>query len=305
MIGAEGLTKRGHPETARCGQARRALAAALAAAFVILLPAAVTGAWIRGTLLSTTGYVAAVTPVAANPVLRDTVRDAIASQSGTAPNHAAKALPSVPFARSAPLSSALAGLVGTIVSQFMSSPAFRQLWVTANTVVHSQLIAILNGSSTLVRSGGSRMILNLAPLPKIPLFPTTALAGPRRVFRVIVSATVLVLILVPLAFVGALAASPRRRRTLLQMAVGGTLTLALADFAVDRLESVLITRTAPGHQALTGVFVHALTSGFFGLSAWLMVGGGAITAVILLPDLFRRIGRRRTSPPTEKRQPGT
>jgi hypothetical protein len=169
--------------------------------------------------------------------------------------------------------------------------------VTANTVTHSQLIAVLNGNSTLVRSSSGRVVLNLAPLPEIPLFPATALAGPRRVYRVLVPAAALVLILAPLAFAGALAASPRRRCTLLQMALGGTLTLALADFAADRLQSVLITRTAPGYQALAGVFVHALTSGFFWLTAWLTAGGCAVAAVILITGQFRRIRRHRTSPP--------
>lgn len=46
----------------RCNRVRRVAAAALAAAFTVLLPASITSAWIRGTILSTSGYVAAVTP---------------------------------------------------------------------------------------------------------------------------------------------------------------------------------------------------------------------------------------------------
>jgi hypothetical protein len=86
------------------------------------------------------------------------------------------------------------------------------------------------------------------------------------VYRVLTAATGLVLTLAPLAFAGALAASPNRRRTLLQRALGGTLTLVLADFAADRPRSILITRAAPSYQALTGVLVHALTNGFFWLA---------------------------------------
>jgi hypothetical protein len=93
----------GRPAAARQGRTRRALAAGLATAFVMLLPAAVTGAWLRGTVLSTRGYVAAVTPVAANPVVRATVREAVTSQSDAALNSAAKALPSVPAALAGPL----------------------------------------------------------------------------------------------------------------------------------------------------------------------------------------------------------
>ena len=280
------------PGPARGVRARRVLAAGLATAFVMLLPAAVTSAWLRGTVLSTSGYVAAVTPVATNPVVRATLREAVTSQSGAALNSAAKALPSAPAALAGPLTGGLAALTGNSVSQFMASPAFRQLWVTANTVAHRQLVALLNGNSTLVQPSGGQVILNLAPLPKIPLLPATALAGPRHVYRVLTAATDLVLILAPLAFAGALAAAPNRRRTLLQMALGGTLTLALADFAAGRLQSILITRAAPRYQALTGVLVHALTNGFFWLAAWLMAGGCALAGVIVLADLLRRTGPR-------------
>jgi hypothetical protein len=284
---------------ARQGRTRRALAAGLATAFVMLLPAAVTGAWLRGTVLSTSGYVAAVTPVATNPVVRATVREAVTSQSDAALNSAAKALPSVPAALAGPLTGGLAAVTGNNVSQFMASPAFRQLWVTANTVAHSQVIALLNGNSTLVQPSGGHLVLNLAPLPKIPFLPATVLAGPRHVYRVLTAATVLVLILAPLAFAGALAASPNRRRTLLQMALGGTLTLVLADFAADRLQSILITRAAPPYQAMTGVLVHALTNGFFWLAAWLMAGGCALAGVIVLAGLLRRTRRPLPPPPVE------
>ena len=94
-----------------------------------------------------------------------------------------------------------------------------------------------------------------------------------------------------LVFAGALAAAPNRRRTMLQMALGGTLTLALAYFAADRLQSILITRAAPRYQALTGVLVHALTNGFFWLAAWLMAGGCALAGVIVLAGLLRRTGQ--------------
>ena len=288
----------GRRAAARQGRTRRVLAAGLATAFVMLLPAAVTGAWLRGTVLSTSGYVAAVTPVATNPVVRAAVREAVTSQSDAALNSAARALPSAPAALAGPLTGGLAAVTGNSVSQFMASPAFRQLWVTANTVAHSQLIALLNGNSTLVQPSGGQVVLNLAPLPKIPLLPDSVLAGPRQVYRVLTAATVLVLILAPLVFAGALAASPNRRRTLLQMALGGTLTLMLADFAADRLQSILITRAAAPYQALTGVLVHALTNGFFWLTAWLMAGGCALAGVIVMAGLLRRSRRRPLPPPS-------
>ena len=63
-------------------------------------PASVTSAWIRGTILSTSGYVTAVTPVAASPAVRAAVQDAVTSQVGTGLSHAETSLP--PSARVLP-----------------------------------------------------------------------------------------------------------------------------------------------------------------------------------------------------------
>jgi hypothetical protein len=48
--------------------------------FSVLVPVALLSAWIRGTVLSTNGYAAAVAPVAASPVVRAAVQDAITAQ---------------------------------------------------------------------------------------------------------------------------------------------------------------------------------------------------------------------------------
>jgi hypothetical protein len=122
---------------------------------------------------------------------------------------------------------------------------------------------------------------------QIPLFPAAALAGPRHVYRILVAITSLVLMLTPLVLAGALAASPRRRRTLLQMAIGGTLTLLAVMTAVSWGQSSLIDRAAPRYQAVTSVIVHALTTGFFTMTTWCMAGGFAITAIALLSGSYR------------------
>ncbi len=95
---------------ARWNRVRRVVAAALAATFAVLLPAAITSAWIRGTILSTSGYVAAVTPVAASPAVRTAVRDAVTSQVDAALRHAEASLP--------PSTRVLAGLLGTRLAGF-------------------------------------------------------------------------------------------------------------------------------------------------------------------------------------------
>ena len=335
----------GDRAAARRDRAWRAAAAALAAAFVVLLPAAMTSAWIRGTVLSTSGYVAAVSPVAANPVVRAAVQEAVTSQVDAVLNHAESALPPAARGLAGPLSRGLADLAGHGVSEFMASQAFQRLWVTVNRFTHSQLISVLNGDSTLVTTTSGQVVLNLVPLVngvlhdisgrlsdlsggaitlhpisgipaaachalarvshrpvsatcgQIPLFPATALSGPRRAYRALTTATWLVLILTPLAFASALAAAPapRRRRTLLQMTIGGTLTLLVTLTALSRLQSTLITRGDPRYQAMTGVIVQALTNSFFTLTTWFLAVGLALGAITLLSGPYRWAAAIRTA----------
>jgi len=122
---------------------------------------------------------------------------------------------------------------------------------------------------------------------QIPLFPAAALAGPRHAYRILVAILSLALMLTTLAFAGALAASPRRRRTLLQMTIGGTLTVLTVMTAVCWGQSSLIDRAASRHQAVTSVIVHALTAGFFTMTTWCVACGFAITAIALLSGSYR------------------
>jgi hypothetical protein len=302
------------------------LAAVLAVAFAVLLPAAITSAWIRGTILSTSGYVAAVGPVAASPAVQEAVEDAVTSRVDTALSHAVSALPPVARALAGPLSTRLAGLARKLVSQFMASQAFQRLWADANRLVHSQLISVLDGDSALLTTTGGEVMLNLTQLVndvmhavsgqlsamthgalslpsvitipaaachainktassscrQIPIFPATALAGPRHIYHALVETTWLVLALTPLALAGALAASPRRRRTLLQAAIGGTLTVLAVMIAVSWGQSSLIDRVAPRYQAVPGVIVHALTASFFTMTDGCVAAGLAITVIALV-----------------------
>jgi len=140
------------------------VAAALAAAFAVVLPASITSAWIRGTILSTSGYVATVTPVAASPAVRAAVQDAVASRVGAAVSYAEASLPPSARGLAGLLGSRLAGFARNGVGQLMAGQAFQQLWADANRLAHSQIIGILNGDSAYVTAAGGEVVLNLLPL---------------------------------------------------------------------------------------------------------------------------------------------
>jgi hypothetical protein len=146
-------------------RARRAVAAVLAVAFAVLLPVAVTGGWIRGTLLSTDGYVAAVTPVAASPVIRAAVQSAVTSEADALLQEAVRSLPPPASSLAGPLSGDLAKLAADATSRFMASTTFRSLWVAANRSAHRQVVSVLNGDGTKEVSGSRGSVaVNLVPL---------------------------------------------------------------------------------------------------------------------------------------------
>lgn len=146
-------------------RARQAAAVTLAALFAVLLPVAITAAWIRVTILSTSGYVAAVTPVAANPVVRAAVRAAATAEIGPALSHAvASVMPSRLSFLSGPLGNSLTGLAGNAVDSVMASQEFQRLWQAANTSAHRQLISVLDGHSTAVTATRGQVVLDLTPI---------------------------------------------------------------------------------------------------------------------------------------------
>ena len=95
------------------------------------------------------------------------------------------------------------------------------------------------------------------------------------------------MILTPLAFASALAASPCRRRTLLHMTAGGTLTLLAALAMLSWLQSSLTARTDPRYQPVTSAILHALTSSFFTLATWSVAGSLTLATVTLLSGSYR------------------
>ncbi len=318
----------------RTSSGRRVAAVVLAAVYIVALPAAIAAAWIRGTVLSTGGYVAAVTPLAANPVVRATVRTTIDGEVSLVVSHAIKnAAPSPVSILAGPLSGGLGSFAGAGTDTLMASPEFQRLWVAANTAAHSQIISVLNGSSTAVVTSNSEGMLNLASLitavlkdisgplsrltgkiitpptisavpatacrqiaslahtrlpadcGQIPLFPASALTHARLAFRILSAGMLALVILAPSAGAAALLAAPRRRHALLQITIGGSLTVLATSIAVTLLRSSLIGRAPPRYQPVVTAILHALTNGYSTLALWCMISSLILAAAALLSGL--------------------
>ena len=117
---------------------------------------------------------------------------------------------------------------------------------------------------------------------QIPLFPASALTHARLAFRILSAGTLALVILAPSAGTAALLAAPHRRRALLQMTIGGGLTVLATSIAVTLLQSSLITRAQPRYQPVVTAILHALTSGYFILALWCMISSLILAAAALL-----------------------
>ena len=150
--------------------ARRTAAAVLTALFAVLLPVALTAAWIRVTVISTSGYVAAVTPLAADPAVRAAVKTAATAEIGPVLSRAADSSlsPGLSFL-AGPLGDGLGKLAGDAVNSVMASREFRQVWQAANQSAHSQLVSVLDGRSNTVAATGGQVVLNVTPMVNMVL----------------------------------------------------------------------------------------------------------------------------------------
>lgn len=137
------------------------------------------------------------------------------------------------------------------------------------------------------------------PLPttcgQIALFPSARLANAQRAVRWFDRGTVALLVVTPLVFLGALAVSRRRRRTLLQLSVGGVLGLVVVRRAAMWEQSRLADVGRPENKEARTAIVDQVLNGFFTLSLWFVVGGLVVVVLALVsgPYPWAVAGRRR------------
>jgi hypothetical protein len=129
------------------------------------------------------------------------------------------------------------------------------------------------------------------PLPptcgQIPLFPASALANAQRAYRAFNGIVLLLLILTPLVFIAALAASLRRRRTLLQLTIVGLLGLVVIRRALYWLQSDLIASAKPANRAALTVITGQVLHGLFTATTWFLIGGFILLLLALLAGPYR------------------
>ncbi len=159
--------------------ARRWITAACLTLAILLAPVTQLVAWAEGTLLSTSGFVAALGTLPRDPA----VQSQITAQLDRQLQRASRA--------HGTLASRLADIterqvVARAVPAIVSSPAFLRLWRTALNGAHSQLLLILRGRSYLLTITGSALTVNV-PVAGRTLLNASGL--PRQLGRLLPAAT--------------------------------------------------------------------------------------------------------------------
>jgi hypothetical protein len=149
------------------GRFRHVVVGALVALFAVLLPLAVTTAWVHRTVLNTDTYVKTVTPIAANRTVTASVSRQLTDQIYNALDPQAliaDALPPRAAFLAGPIAGGVKSFVQDQVNNLLNSPQFQQFWVQANREAHSQLLDVLNGKSNTIVTSNGQVVLNLVPV---------------------------------------------------------------------------------------------------------------------------------------------
>jgi hypothetical protein len=149
---------------------RRVFAVVFVVIAILAFTATTPGVWARRTVYNTDRYLAVVGPLAEDPAIQEALArnltDAVfaalnvqtrveATISETAPRLAFIA---------GPLTNGVQGFVQQQVQTLLQSPQFQDFWVNANERLHTEIVAILNGSSDVLQIQGNQVVFNYLPL---------------------------------------------------------------------------------------------------------------------------------------------
>jgi hypothetical protein len=249
----------------------------------LLAAPAVAAYALAGEVTSQERYLEAVTPLAEDPAIKQTVTTQLTDAvSGNLPESARP-------------------LVQQSIAGFVASPDFKRLWVEVNKEAHPQVLAMLRGEQGGgVEIQGDAIVLNLGPIAadvkqrmvaegvpladqipevdaSVQLLSRDSVSQIVPAFDLLEKLSVVLPILVIVLLLGGIALAERRGRALMVGGIGLVVMMLLLVLfqALARSE---VTARAPD-QELAGSFYDALTSQIMTM-AWIIcaVGGVAIIA---------------------------
>jgi hypothetical protein len=133
----------------------------------LVLVVANLASWLRGTVLDTDDWVAAVGPLSRNEVIVNTLSGYVTAELFKAidvERVAQQVLPEEVGFLSTPLANALHGVVRDAVATVIMSDQFNAIWVTVNRTVHGLAMGVLRFDGGYVSAQGGQLTLDLSGL---------------------------------------------------------------------------------------------------------------------------------------------
>jgi hypothetical protein len=269
-VGPDGAESTVPPATAdaapRHSRGRTILTDSLIGVATLLLILAMFSVWANRLLFNPDNWATTSTKLLQDPHIQNTTSNYLVDQLYANVNVAGLlrgALPSQLDALAAPAAGALRGVAVQGVQRALSNPRVQNLWAQANRAADQTFIAVANGGHGAVGTSGGVVTLNLgqvldnvasrlglpaglsAKLPPnaatLTIFRAHQLKVIQNGAKAIKGLALVLTILVPLLYIGAiLVARGRRRHTLMTVAW----TMILAGVLVFLLRSILTTQIA-------------------------------------------------------------
>jgi len=155
----------------------------------------------------------------------------------------------------------------------------------ARVVGHDVNLPTINGDEIPAQSCAKISAAIDRPLPAtcgvITLFRARNLDTARRLVQAFDRSMLALLILTPVLAALALVVSRRRRRTLLQLAIAGTVGLVVVRRSLAWTQDGLVAGGKPENREAREAIVRHLLSGFYGLTFWLVLLGLLTVAIAL------------------------
>jgi len=155
-------------------QKRRRLRKVFVVVFIVIavlaFSAATPGVWARRTVYNSNRYLAVVGPLASDPAIQEALARQLTQAVFTATDVQAKVQAAIaeraPKLRfiAGPLTSSLQGFVQDQAQKVIASDQFQQFWVSANTILQKQVVAVLDGNSDVLTVQGNQVVFNYLPL---------------------------------------------------------------------------------------------------------------------------------------------
>jgi len=169
----------------KASRRRRWMVGSLIAAASLVLILSVLALWIRRVVLDSDGYNTTTAQLLQQPEIQQALATNLVDQLYANVDVATQIQPLLPKQAqplAAPAAAALRGYADTAATRLLASDPAQQAWIKANKVAHAQLVLVLDGGGSRLKTGGGEVAINTSGLEqnlasRLGLSPTTSIAG--------------------------------------------------------------------------------------------------------------------------------